>query len=306
VIDREQLRRLLCALGDHVHDAVVGTRGIDMAAIEGATSADTIYAIDRIADEALIEWFEQHWPDVELVSESLETPVVIGRDPTWTVIADPVDGTRGLMYDKRAAWCLCAAAPRGGTLRDVVAAAMTELPTSKQHLSDQLSAARGGGLRATRRDVRDGIRATITPRPSAATDLEHGFAGIAKFFPPGKVALARLEAELFERLGSAQVFDDEYVSTGGQMHELVVGHDRFIADLRPLVDPSALACHPYDVCAALLVEEAGGVVTGPHGEELEVPLDTTTPVAWVGYANPHLAAWIGPVLTELVDGLDAR
>jgi hypothetical protein len=31
--------------------------------------------------------------------------VVVGRDFEWTVIVDTIDGTRGLMYDKRAAWC---------------------------------------------------------------------------------------------------------------------------------------------------------------------------------------------------------
>ncbi len=84
-----------------------------MSVIEGETAADTIYAIDRVADDTLIRWFEEHWPDVELVSEGLEEPVVVGHDPAWTVIVDPIDGTRGLMYDKRPAWCLAAAAPAG-------------------------------------------------------------------------------------------------------------------------------------------------------------------------------------------------
>ena len=65
----DDARRLLCALGDHVRDVVVGARGIDMAAIEGETAADTIYAIDRVADDTLLDWFEEHWPDVEVVSE---------------------------------------------------------------------------------------------------------------------------------------------------------------------------------------------------------------------------------------------
>jgi fructose-1,6-bisphosphatase/inositol monophosphatase family enzyme len=295
--------RLLCALGDHVRDLVVGARGIDMAAVEGRTSADTIYAIDRVADDALVGWFEEHWPDVELVSEGLETPVLIGADPTWTVIVDSIDGTRGLMYDKRPAWCLAAAAPRGGSLRDVVAVAMTELPTTKQGFADQLSATRGGGVVADRVDVRDGTRRPLAVQPSTATDLEHGFATIAKFFPPGKAKLAALEGELFARLGSRNVFDDEYISSGGQLHELATGRDRFVADLRPLVDPAAFACHPYDVCTAMVLEEAGGVVTDPWGDVLDVPLDTTTGVAWAGYANPALAARIGPILAELAADL---
>jgi fructose-1,6-bisphosphatase/inositol monophosphatase family enzyme len=302
----DDARRLLCALGDHIRAAVVAARGIDMATIEGETAADTIYAIDRIADDALVRWFEQHWSGVELVSEGLDQPVVIGSDPDWTVIVDPIDGTRGLMHDKRAAWCLAAAAPYGGSLRDVRAAAMTELPTIKQGAADQLSAVRGERMvHAVRVDLRDGRASELAVRPSSATDLEHGFGGLAKFFIPGKVELATLEAELFRRLGATTVFDDEYVCSGGQLHELMTGRDRFIADLRPLVVPAALACHPYDVCTAMLLEEVGGVVTDPRGEPLDAPLDTTSPVAWVGYANHALASRIGPILAELVDGLAA-
>ena len=84
----EEARRLLCELGDHVRGLVVGARGMDMAAIAGRTSADTIYAIDKIADDALVGWFEAHWSDVELVSEGLDTPVVISDDPKWTVIVE--------------------------------------------------------------------------------------------------------------------------------------------------------------------------------------------------------------------------
>ena len=297
----DDARVLLCRLGDHLRDVVVSARGIDMAAVEGATAADTIYAIDRIADDALVAWFERHWRGVELVSEGLHEPVVIGADPVWTVIVDTIDGTRGLMYDKRPAWCLAAAAPHGGSLRDVVAAAMTELPTAKQGAADQLSAVRGGGIAGERWDLRDRSRRRLTVRPSQATDLEHGFAGIAKFFIPGKPALVAIEAELFRRLGCRQVFDDEYLSSGGQMHELITGRDRFVADLRPLVDPAALACHPYDLCTAMLLEEAGGVVTDPWGGRLDAPLDTTTPIAWVGYANRTLADRIGPVLADIVE-----
>ncbi len=302
----DDARVQLCALGNHVRDLVVGARGIDMAVVEGRTDADTIYAIDRVADDTLVSWFEAHWPAVELVSEGLDDPVVIGNDPEWTVIVDSIDGTRGLMYDKRPAWCLAAAAPRGGTLRDVVAAAMTELPTAKQGRADQLSAVRGHGLLAERIDLDDGARSPLVVQPSTATDLEHGFAGLAKFFVPGKVALAELETALFTRLGAREVFDDEYISSGGQLHELIAGRDRFVADLRPLVDPGAFACHPYDICTAMLLEEAGGVVTDPRGDALDVPLDTTTSVAWAGYANQALADRVGPVLAELVDDLAHR
>jgi hypothetical protein len=271
-----------------------------MSTIVGQTVADTIYAVDKLADDTLINWFEEHWPDVRLVSEGLDEPVELGR-PDWTVIIDSIDGTRGLMYDKRAAWCLVAAAPVDGTLSDIAAAAMTELPTVKQGFSDQLSGVRGVGLSADRLDLMSGARRRLPIQPSSAQDLEHGYGGFAKFFVPGKPALAELENELFARLGAKTVFDDQYVSSGGQIYELITGRDRFIADLRPLVTKDGLACHPYDVCSSLLLVEAGGVITDPWGQPLDTPLDTTTPVAWVGYANQTLAELVEPVLTELLE-----
>jgi fructose-1,6-bisphosphatase/inositol monophosphatase family enzyme len=296
----EEALASLLELGVHLRDTVLGARHLDMAAVAGETAADTIYAIDEVTDAALVAWFERRWTDVELVSEGLHEPLLLGR-PRWTVIVDTIDGTRGLMYDKRPAWVLAAVAPRGGSLRDVVAAAMTVLPTIKQTMADQLGAVRGAGrVSAERVDVRTGAAAPIDVRPSTATDLEHGFAQVAKFFPPGKPALAAIEGRLFERLGARVVFDDEYLSSGGQLHELLTGRDRFVADLRPLVDTEALACHPYDVCTSMLLEEAGGVVTDPWGGPLDCPLDTTTPVAWVGYANRRLADWIGPVLATVL------
>jgi fructose-1,6-bisphosphatase/inositol monophosphatase family enzyme len=286
-----------------VRALVTGSRGMNMSAIAGETAADTIYAIDRVADDALVEWFEEHWTDVRIVSEGLEEPVVVGSAPAWTVIIDTIDGTRGLMYDKRPAWCLAAAAPLEGSLDDVVAAVMTELPTSKQGAADQLSSTRGRGIVAERLDLRDGTKVPFDEHPSSVTNLDHSFSGLAKFFLPGKPVLAALESELFRRIGCEVVFDDEYISSGGQLHELMTGRDRFVADLRPLVDPNAFACHPYDLCTSMLLTEAGGVVTDPWGRPLDAPLDTTSPVAWVGYANETLAAQISPVLAELVDGL---
>ncbi len=298
----DQARHLLCRLGDHIRDLVLGAQGIDMAEVAGVTVADTIYAIDKITDDGVVAWLEQNWPDVRIVSEGFDQPVEVGRSPSWTVIVDTVDGTRGLMYAKRSAWSLAAAAPIDGRLADVIAAAMTELPVPKQGAVDQLSATRDAHrVTATRMDLyRDVVRPFVA-RPSSVTDLEHGFAGFAKFFPPGKSELAALESDLFNRLGCQQVFDDQYLSSGGQLYELMCGHDRFVADLRPLVSPGELACHPYDLCTVMLLERSGGVVTDPLGGPLDTPLDTTTPVAWVGYANPALAAIIGPVLADVLD-----
>ena len=198
----------------------------------------------------------------------------------FKLIIDPIDGTRGLMYDKRSAWALAGLAPQRGPatgLRDIATAAMTELPTTKQWRADQLSAVRGGGpngLTAVSVNVFTGERHPLTVRPSRATDFQHGFASFAKFFPEGKALTAQIEEAIWDRLhgrgraAMAHVFDDQYLSTGGQIYELLMGHDRLLGDLRPLVLSSlgyknALTCHPYDICTGLLLTEAGGVLEAP-------------------------------------------
>jgi len=327
----QQLRTLLCRLGDAIRDHLLATRHRhsteELSGVAEITVADTIYGIDKIGEHAIIKWFSSHWPSslpAEIVMEGLEgrPPLTFptGTPPQrtdWKIIIDPIDGTRPLMYDKRPAWSLAAAAPQRGAanhLGDLVVAAMTELPTSKQWRADQFSAVRGCGPRglvAEAVDVRLGTRSPLTPRPSQALDLRHGFGALVKFFPVAKAFTARLEEELFTSMGCSgadggpPVFDDQYISTGGQLHEMLAGRDRVLADLRPLIFrhlglPDALSCHPYDICTALIFSEAGGCIEAPDGSPLSSPLDTTTPVAWVAYANPALAALVRPRLLEIL------
>lgn len=330
----DRARRLLCALQDHIRDAILAARpraGSRFARVAAVTAADTIYAVDRLSEEAIFAWFEAHWPasaPVQVIMEGIDdgeavtfprgTPVA---RTLWKCILDPIDGTRNLMYDKRSAWVLGALAPQRGArnhLGDLVVAAMTEIPTSKMWRSDQLSAVRGGGLRATAVDVRNPAARPqrLRLRPSGATDFHHGFASFARFFPDGKALTAQLEEAFWHALhgqtgATPLVFDDQYISTGGQLYELLCGHDRLLGDLRPLVFArlglaSSLVCHPYDICTALLLEAGGGIIEAPDGRPLRAPLDTTSPVAWVGYANPTLARLARPVLRRVLkEGLGA-
>ena len=101
------------------------------------------------------------------------------------------------------------------------------------------------------------------------------------------------------------MFDDQYTTTGGQVYELLCGHDRMIGDLRPVILQklglsSSLVCHPYDICTAMLLAEAGGVIEAPLGGPVKAPLDTISPVAWIGYANPTLARLVRPRLKKLL------
>jgi fructose-1,6-bisphosphatase/inositol monophosphatase family enzyme len=280
---------------------------------------DTIYAIDRIAEHVLVDevgrTIATREAPVVLVAEGLsggEVVVPQGAERAaarWVIIVDPIDGTRGLMYQKRPGWILTGVAPGAAprTLADIELAVQTEIPLVKQHLSDELWAVAGQGASATRVNRFTGESRHLDLRPSTATTLAHGFAMISRFFPGHRAELAAIDDEVVEALmgppqpGKAQLFEDQYISSGGQLYELMAGHDRFVADLRPLFERrrpggAALCCHPYDLCTELIARELGVTVTDERGDMLRAPLDVTTDVGWVGYANPTLRERIEPHL----------
>jgi hypothetical protein len=298
----------------------------DLAGVADVRGGDTIYTIDAHVDEVLHAfcetWALEDGPFV-LISEGIEDagwrvfPHGAGENEAqFLMIVDPIDGTRNIMYNKRAAWILSGIAPNKGletTLADIQAAVMTEAPTTRALYADQLWATVGGGAHRESTNLFSGERRTLPLRPSQSDNLSHGFASIAKFFPPAKGATAAFEEKLLALVAPDEgenplVFDDQYISTGGQLYEILVGHDRFLADLRPIFFdvlglPKKLVCHPYDICTELIAREAGVIVTDEKGEPLSAPLDIRANVAWAGYANARLQNLIQPHLTALLEEL---
>jgi fructose-1,6-bisphosphatase/inositol monophosphatase family enzyme len=312
-----------------VHDAVrrdvvaaTDRRGLDdLAGITRDETGDTIYAIDEVSEHVVNGLASRLGQDHSFVliaeglagGERVFPPGLAASSATWRIIVDPIDGTRGLMYQKRSAWILTAVAPNRGprtSLTDVALALQTEIPLLKQHLSDQMWTVKGGPVMAYRYNRLTGDRTPIQLIPSSSRSIAHGFATVSRFFPGARDELAALDEEIVLgalgplRPGKAHCFEDQYASTGGQLYELMAGHDRFIADLRPLLEPvlagrgqrQGLCCHPYDICSSLIATEAGVIITDARGDPLDVPLDTATDVAWVGYANASIRAQVEPVL----------
>ena len=323
-------RKLICELHLYIRDAILAARRREersFADVVGVTKADTIYHIDKLSESAILAWFENNWPKTwptEIVMEGIEDDEVVtfprgvpARKTIFKCIIDPIDGTRNLMYDKRSAWILTGLARQKGkrtTLADIDLAVMTELPTSKHWRADQLSAVKGQGVRGVvsqAMNLQTGKSSAFALRRSLASDFRHGFASLVRFFPDGKALTAQIEEALWQQLYGAAgkaapvIFDDQYISTGGQLYELIVGHDRMIGDIRPHVFAklglkSSLTCHPYDICTELILKEVGGIVETPGGRALTDALDTTTPVSWVGYANENLARQVRPILRRLM------
>lgn len=323
--DARVLLDTIVSLHDQLRDEIVAAterRNLDaLASIDRDEEGDTIYAIDVVAEAVLTRFAERLARDQAfvLVAEGLpggrrcHPSGVDERSADWWIIVDPIDGTRGLMYQKRSAWILTGIAPNRGagtSLRDIEMAVQTEIPLVKQHLSDQLWALRGSGVHGHRYNRLTGERVPIRLRPSSAQSIAHGYATIVRFFPSARDELARIDEAIVQAAlgphapGKAHCFEDQYASTGGQLYELMAGHDRFIADLRPLLGPlltsrglpPALTCHPYDICCALIAEECGVVVTDASGRRLDAPLNVEADVAWAGYANAQIRGQIEPLL----------
>jgi hypothetical protein len=323
-----EARRLLpviLALHDRIRasvlDAFAARHPDDLAGVAHDGEGDTIYAVDRVSETALVDGLTEIARDEPLclVAEGLPAGGLTlphgtrDADCRWRILVDPIDGTRGLMYQKRPAWILTGVAPNHGPgtrLSDIVLAVQTEIPLVKQHLCDQVWAERGAGVEAKRIDRLTGSTIPLTLRPSQAATLAHGFACVSRFFPGARDVLAAIDDEVVDEVmgqavaGKAACFEDQYLSTGGQLYELMAGHDRYIADIRPLLasvlaarnQPRGLCCHPYDLCAMLVAEECGVRLSGADGSALDAPFDLGTDVAWVGYANDRIRARVEPAL----------
>jgi fructose-1,6-bisphosphatase/inositol monophosphatase family enzyme len=318
----DPVRRLHEAIRASVVAACERATSGELATVVSEQEGDTIFALDRVSEALLIEFFEREVVPLApllLIAEGLsDGQIILPRgasesEVVWRIIVDPIDGTRGLMYQKRSGWILTGVAPNRGpqtSLGDIELAVQTEIPLAKQHLSDVLWAIRGEGFHAERFNRVDGEHTPLILHPSTAGDIAQSYSQVARFFPGVRDVLAAIDDEIVfaalgpAKSGKAQCFEDQYTSTGGQLYELIAGHDRFVADLRAHLDPVTserglprlLCCHPYDLCTELIAREAGVIVTDAGGGPLNALLAVEPDVSWVGYANQRIRATVEPHL----------
>ena len=217
----QPILRVQAAIRDAVVSACESAAEGSLHLVDRDGPGDTIYAVDRVGEERLVELFETEVASlapIVLLAEGLRPEgVVLPRGTNegaavWRVLVDPIDGTRGLMYQKRSAWVLTGIAPNRGkdtTLADVVLAAQTEVPLVKQHLSDRLWAVSGQGAHAERFNRLDRTTRPLQFRPSEASTIAHGFAMVSRFFPGAREELAAIDEEIMlELMGASPAFSD--------------------------------------------------------------------------------------------------
>lgn len=329
----ERWRPRLEELCDRVRAATRGA-GAGVTRPVRAGAGDVTFAPDVRAEDAVSAWLLEvaRREPLSLLTED-EGWRHVGPDPTGgaggtraldgfdhggpRLVLDPIDGTRNLMADLRPAWTALAYAgpgPGAPSMADVRAGLLSELPVSgaarARRLTGDLS-----GPRATLevRDLEDGRPVESRELRADADDrVDHGYFPFFRYLPAQRPALAAIEAAFFERLARLEgadvrsCYDDQYISNAGQLVLLALGTYRFVADLRAdlheRAGAPAVTAKPYDVAAAIACARAAGCeVVAPDGAPLDFPLDATTPVSFVGYANdatmrrllPHLRAALG-------------
>lgn len=331
----ERLLQIGLAVQQRLHQQLRSAASWDDLAIStGEMAGDRIYAIDRDVEELILHEISR-WPldcfPLLLIAEGcgesgqlyFAAPSLRPVEATassaslkYRLIMDPIDGTRMLMYDKRSAWFLAAVAHDRGdqtSLADAFASVMVELPPSKQNLADCFAATRGHGTTGFRIDVAaadnnsaNQRRVPIAVQPSPRMDLRDGFVSVVSYFPGLKVMAAELAeaiAAVDQQTGLApNSFDDQYISTGGQLAQLMTGRDRCVIDLRPIwaqsdrCRGSVISAHPYDLAGLLVAQEAGVIVTDGFGQSLNAPFDVTSEVHWCGYANAAIQRLVEPIV----------
>ena len=309
----EIIRDLHFAIYDAVRAKLFAQDSSLFAVANEDGEGDVSYNID-IASEEMIEHFFSCNPiegGIVVISEGSGKQVypaaINERDARYRLLIDPIDGTREIMYNKRSAWVITAVANNRGestNLSDVFLSVQTELPVKKQTLASFVYAEKGCGAWEEIWDIGSRKQTAKAERlqPSRSKNIDHGYAVFSNYFPGVRDVISLFADTVLSKVGidaqndKALVFDDQYISSGGQIYLLASGAYRFAADIRPALSRVstergiglALCCHPYDIGGLLIFLEAGGIMTDLAGHDITYPIDTQTRCGWLAYANSDI------------------
>lgn len=298
-------------------------------------AGDVTFALDEPAERCVQAWqreIARHEP-ISLLSEDSGWTHLGPRDGGVVeldgfdhggvrIAIDPIDGTRNLMADLRSAWTVVSFAPPGPALprlSDLTLGMAHEIPDTRAARGRCLRAVRGRGASRTLRELgREGESSPVRLDTGADARVDRGYYPFFRYLPHQRPRLARIEAEFFARLerhegaDASSCYDDQYISSGGQLALLAEGRYRMAADLRAWLgarEPGlrSIATHPYDLAGAVVIaREAGAIVETAEGTELDFPIDCTTPISFVAFANAATRARLRPHLDAALDATEPR
>lgn len=221
----------------------------------GASGSPTS-ALDRVAEKVIIGRLKDAPVPLNLCSEEVGT---LDEGAEWTLIADPVDGTRNALHGIPFHAVSLAVGRRD--LAGVEMGLVYGIPNGDDYWAEKGRGATHGGRRLKVRKL-----GVLEPLVGTALDYARGLR-----IPQGH----KLH---FRDLGSAAL-EMCFVAEGGL--------DGFLC-ARPIV-------RVVDVAAStLIVQEAGGEATALDGSPLKVPFDASKKFEIVAVGDPDLRRWLVP------------
>ena len=267
-MSRELVRELSLALREKVLP-MLGSHAGRAHADELGAGGDVTFRIDEEAEALLETWLRERAPEVAFYSEDRGL-VMPGGDAEASVVlvVDPIDGTRPAMAGLESCCVSVAAAPlrEGVTMGEVTLGCVVEIKSGVLFLAE-----RGRGLvegPPVRLSANDRIERMFWTYGFRGRPMRPTAEVIGELVDRSSVGGASFE------LGSA-CFDMTRLVTG-QLDAYVESGPRLVADVpgmeeefRRVGGGELLNNSPYDLAAAALVlEEAGAVVTDAYGRSL--------------------------------------
>jgi myo-inositol-1(or 4)-monophosphatase len=290
---RELVRDLALAL----RETVLPQLGSHAGRVHEAAAAggDVTFAIDADAERELEAFLAERAPDVAFYSEDrglVEPPGGAGT----VLVVDPIDGTRPALAGLESCCVSIAAAhlDREPTMGDVTVGCVVEIPSGSIFLAERgAGVVEGPPVRLSENELIErmfwtyGFRGRpVRPMAEVLGDLIDASSVGGATFELGSAAFD------MTRVVTGQL--DAYVEPGPRLVEDVPG---MRAEFERVGGGSVLNNSPYDLAAAaLILVEAGAVVTDAHGRSLAAaPLLGSThefQMSVVASANPALHAAI--------------
>lgn len=267
--------------------------------LEGTTAGgDAEFPVDVLAEQVAWDHLQDSGRNVAVYTES-EGLRLIGEDPEYVLVIDPIDGTRGAAADLEMA-CVSIAAARftdAPTIGDIEYAVLKEIKTGHWMYADAHS---------------EGIESGGYPDPVpavGATEIPERMFWSLEF--NGHPAQLMLDAyghliDASANRGGVYVFNSASFSISriitGQMDAYVDIGNRLLRDrpeteedFRRVGHGSILHLFPYDIAASVfLAERAGVVITDAYGASLRptrlLEIDPDNQRSCIAACTPELHA----------------
>lgn len=271
---KRNMKDLLFGLADAIYEAILPVFGDrNYRRVSGYSAAgDAQFDIDQLAERATRKYAETYGCSVALFTED-NGLIVIGDNPEYVLIIDPIDGTRSAAAGLESC-CISIAAARyqfTPRIKDVEFAILKDLKTGAYIYGD--------------RDHDELIYAGFSsrlPNLSTVTDLKHMFWSIEFNGHPADLMVAAYGHLIDQSAnpGGIFIFSSSCYSISriitGQLDAYVDIGNRLLKDHPALLPRFLDAGHghilhlfPYDIAAVVfLAQKAGVIITDAYGNSL--------------------------------------